>query len=397
MALVRESSLDEMYVHINSLFYGRNRRTEGGLDRALLRALAEHGSAILASSHKRHITTSSAEAVRDHGLRSLAWLFTAAGQVGFSSVEDLIWDKYPYACPYCLQCPHVDGNCKDPARPSKSVPVDWAALAQTRAQHETSRPHSIVEWLTMFDTIYGDGQLDLEDTIRNAARRFLEEGFELATAVRVDGTSQNQEWADCIAWIVKILVRNEQRAEGGRSDPYSRARAIDSLADELLKKYVACPDCNSSPCRCTSTTDAVMQRAMIDLAPPLDYVSARRNITKASAFFRFGSISLEIDDQRYDLSAGDVADIDRFLQEIQLQLEIVQSEEPSDDLDELIDLLSAANRGEAPMIKALEAVERWKAGNTYRLAAIVLKAAATKAAVDRLGVVAAALGSAFSQ
>src|SRR3989442_11422175 len=50
--------------------------------------------------------------VEDALCKSLGWFFPLLAKFRVKSVENLVFRKYPYACPYCRQCPHKDAICK---------------------------------------------------------------------------------------------------------------------------------------------------------------------------------------------------------------------------------------------------------------------------------------------
>src|SRR5262249_38672351 len=44
--------------------------------------------------------------------KALGWYFPLLSKLRIRSVEDLVYRKYPYACPYCRLTPHRDSPCK---------------------------------------------------------------------------------------------------------------------------------------------------------------------------------------------------------------------------------------------------------------------------------------------
>ena len=53
---------------------------------------------------KRESTT-----IEDALCKALGWYFPLLAKFKVASVEELIFRKFPYACPYCRECPHSDG------------------------------------------------------------------------------------------------------------------------------------------------------------------------------------------------------------------------------------------------------------------------------------------------
>lgn len=53
--------------------------------------------------------------------KALGWYFPLMAKFGVRSVEELVYRKYPYVCPYCRRCPHVDSECKQARRTIRTV------------------------------------------------------------------------------------------------------------------------------------------------------------------------------------------------------------------------------------------------------------------------------------
>jgi hypothetical protein len=111
--------------------------------------------------------------------KALGWYFPLLAKFKVASVEELVFRKYPYACPYCRSCPHVDGKCKTIKGTAKTV--DHKALRKSFAENTTIRPWGLNEWQEMFDKIY---PRNLDNPSRSIVGLFEELG-ELAEAVRV--------------------------------------------------------------------------------------------------------------------------------------------------------------------------------------------------------------------
>src|SRR5262245_1013600 len=58
--------------------------------------------------------------------KALGWYFPLMAKFRIRSVEELIFRKFPYACPYCRLAPHQDIPCKQ-VKGTKST-VDHSAL-----------------------------------------------------------------------------------------------------------------------------------------------------------------------------------------------------------------------------------------------------------------------------
>ncbi len=111
--------------------------------------------------------------------KALGWYFPLMAKLKVRSVEEVIYRKYPYACPYCRQLPHVDSKCKTVYGTIRTV--DHGALRQKYLDNRAMRPRGVGEWQEMFGRIYPRG---LDESARSVVGLFEELG-ELAEAVRV--------------------------------------------------------------------------------------------------------------------------------------------------------------------------------------------------------------------
>ena len=111
--------------------------------------------------------------------KALGWFFPLLAKFKISSVEELIFRKYPYACPYCRETPHVDAKCKTVIGTKRTV--DHPAIAKKYVENARMRPVGIGDWQGMFEKIY---PRNLDDSSRSVVALFEELG-ELAEAVRV--------------------------------------------------------------------------------------------------------------------------------------------------------------------------------------------------------------------
>jgi hypothetical protein len=84
--------------------------------------------------------------------KALGWYFPLMAKFKVSSIEEIIFRKYPYVCPYCRLKPHEDIVCKTTRGTSKTV--DHVALRNAYQANTTLRPTTINEWQLMFQAIY---------------------------------------------------------------------------------------------------------------------------------------------------------------------------------------------------------------------------------------------------
>jgi len=113
--------------------------------------------------------------------KALGWYFPLMAKFKVSSVEGLVFRKYPAVCPYCRLSPHQDLVCKTTRGTSKTV--DHDALRQARNTNAPAIPGTLNEWQHMFAAIY-PRQMDDARSGRSIIG-LLEELGELAEAVRV--------------------------------------------------------------------------------------------------------------------------------------------------------------------------------------------------------------------
>jgi hypothetical protein len=75
--------------------------------------------------------------------KALGWFFPLMAKFRVASVEELVFRKFPYACPYCRQRPHDDGRCKTVRGTTRTV--DHAAVRALYQQNANKRPVALKE------------------------------------------------------------------------------------------------------------------------------------------------------------------------------------------------------------------------------------------------------------
>jgi NTP pyrophosphatase (non-canonical NTP hydrolase) len=173
--------------------------------------------------------------------KALGWYFPLMAKFKLRSVEELIYRKYPYACPYCRQTPHVDSKCKTVYGTKRTV--NHASLREKYTENRKLRPHGIGDWQEMFAKIYPRG---LEESARSVVGLFEELG-ELAEAVRVFDRYPKYfvgEAADVFSYLMGLA--NEHALQRERDDLGSF-----DLESEFLKRYPGlCVQCGYQVCIC---------------------------------------------------------------------------------------------------------------------------------------------------
>jgi len=188
--------------------------------------------------------------------KALGWYFPLLAKLRVRSVEELVFRKYPYVCPYCRLAPHEDAPCKRARGTTRTV--DHQALRRCYDANQTLRPRSLSQWQAMFQKIY---PRDLDDRGRSMIGLFEEVG-ELAEAVRVFEQHPKYfagEAADVFSYLMGIA--NEISVRMAQDDqPFL-------LDDEFIKRYPGlCPQCGSQICICPPVPEGTVGRLSKELS-----------------------------------------------------------------------------------------------------------------------------------
>ena len=107
--------------------------------------------------------------------KCFAWYCGLSQQLGLIDLEQVMWSKYPYACPYCLKRPCVCGPILGK--------LDEAAMLRAAQENARDRPNSLDEWQAMFSRIYGERNSKMRPA--EVMAKILEELGELSEAIRI--------------------------------------------------------------------------------------------------------------------------------------------------------------------------------------------------------------------
>lgn len=225
-------SLDEWYVSVNKIYWNRNYYQ--GVTHTFSHLVEVIGGLSLLASEKKKSNVKP----ENYMIKALAWWFALCGKLGINSVEDMLWDKFPHICPYCLLCPHYDRTCKEKKQENKGP--EWTTIKKLGTSRK--KPKTVGDWQLMFDEIYPVSQTD---DYKSVFARLVEELGELAEAVRVFPAEPGyflSEACDVFAWLMRIqnIFDNIQSNEFG--DTLNRGLAI-NYPD-------ICIDCKQSVCSC---------------------------------------------------------------------------------------------------------------------------------------------------
>jgi hypothetical protein len=187
--------------------------------------------------------------------KALGWYFPLLGKVRISSLESLLFRKFPGVCPYCRRCPHDEENCKH-VKGIEST-VSHAEVTQIFQNEWPNRPRGLDDWQLMFNQIY---PRSLDDNVRSRVSLFEELG-ELAEAVRVFDSHPHYflgEAADTFSYIMGLANEHQMReAENNREFSFER---------EFLSRYPGlCLQCGSRVCICPAIPAATVGRMAKEL------------------------------------------------------------------------------------------------------------------------------------
>lgn len=187
--------------------------------------------------------------------KALAWYFPMLSQLRVASVEELVFRKFPYVCPYCRRCPHDDEICKEVRGTERTV--DHPALRGKYSENKHLWPATLNDWQRMFMKIY---PRSLYDKGRSTLG-LLEELGELAEAIRVFDRYPKYfagEAADVFSYIMGFA--NEFGLRERKQD-----REF-SLQDAFLERYPGlCRDCGYSVCACPAIPESTVGRLSKEL------------------------------------------------------------------------------------------------------------------------------------
>jgi NTP pyrophosphatase (non-canonical NTP hydrolase) len=193
--------------------------------------------------------------ITDALCKALGWYFPLMAKMRVKSIEDLIYRKYPYACPYCGLAPHRDAECK---LVQGLRTLDHARLRRLYRENSGRRPISLNEWQHMFQEIY---PREADDRGRSTIGLFEELG-ELAEAIRVFEKHPMYflgEAADIFSYLMGIANEHALRLAQEHNEEFS-------FEIEFLKRYPGlCMQCGSRTCICPAIPEVTVGRMAKEL------------------------------------------------------------------------------------------------------------------------------------
>ncbi len=211
--------------------------------------------------------------------KALGWYFPLMAKFKITSIEELIFRKFPYSCPYCRETPHRDAKCKNVKGTAKSV--DHSALKAKYIEHHAKRPVGINDWQKMFNEIY---PRDVEATARSIVGLFEEIG-ELAEAIRVFERYPKYlagEAADVFSYLMGLANEYDLQIQQEGQPSFD-------LQSEYLQRFPGlCVQCGYPVCVCPLVPDSTVGR----MAKELDLRADDHLFVASIEFFREQAIQV---------------------------------------------------------------------------------------------------------
>ena len=242
--------LDEWYRSLNQIYWGRNYYADAD---SIFAHLAEvvGGLSLLASGKVKPGVNPEL-----HVPKAVAWWLALCGKLNVRSVEDMLWDKFPAVCPYCLQPTHDSVDCGR-AKATGSGP-GWSQLR--KIGEGRARPSSLGAWQRMFYEIY---KIEQTDSAEKTFARLCEELGELAEAVRVFTSRPTyflSEACDVFAWLMRVQNQIEAKKGVRRSD---LGAALEQQFSSRYPDY--CTDCRRPRGNCPPILESTIGRIAHDV------------------------------------------------------------------------------------------------------------------------------------
>jgi NTP pyrophosphatase (non-canonical NTP hydrolase) len=192
--------------------------------------------------------------------KALAWWFALCGKVGIKSASEVLWGKFPAACPYCLSEEHKPEACRERKKASRGP--DWKLVATLGERNASKRPRTLAEWQRMFAMIYPSSSTEDFPAV---FAKLMEEIGELAEALRVFPAAPGyflSEAADVFAWLMKLNNVIEYQAETPIGD-----RGV-LLQSTFAAAYPGrCIDCSAAICTCAPILASTIGRIAHEVPP----------------------------------------------------------------------------------------------------------------------------------
>lgn len=249
--LLEDQGLDAWYRRVNRIYLDRNFYRDPF---SVFTHLSEvvGGLSLLASEKQKSDVVPEA-----YVAKALAWWMALCGRVGVVSVEDLIWSKFPYVCPYCLSEPHRPAKCKETKQSSRGP--DWSEVQSSGARNRQKRPERLGDWQRMFADIY---PVSGTEAYPQTFARFTEEMGELAEALRVLPIAPGyfvSEASDVFAWLMHLQELIYEKTDVPVAD---RGKSLEGAFEASYPGK--CKDCGNPVCTCPPILPSTLGRIAHD-------------------------------------------------------------------------------------------------------------------------------------
>jgi nucleoside phosphorylase/NTP pyrophosphatase (non-canonical NTP hydrolase) len=244
--------LDDLYLMVSSIYAEQNAQRPPSATFSHFVETCGMLSVIDRKKKREDIT------IVDALCKSLGWYFPLLAKFRVVSVEELVYRKFPYTCPYCRALPHRDVICKTTQGTESSV--NHHALNEHYHRNNMQRPRRLNEWQLMFDRIY---PRDLNSIgVGRSSLGLLEEVGELAEAVRVFDKHPKYfagEAADVFSYIMGMANEYQLITQRDELPPFD-------FEAEFLRRYPGlCLQCGHESCICPSVPESTVGRLSKEL------------------------------------------------------------------------------------------------------------------------------------
>ena len=242
---MRGVRLDDLYKMIAYIYGDRNRLCHASM---IFIHLVE--SCGMLAAHDRKKKRDAIE-IGDALCKALGWYLALMAKFHVKSVEELVYRKFPLACPYCLSAPHREVACK--LGQDIGLTVDSVSVRALYRQNADRRPATLNEWQSMFQRIYPRKA----DERGRSTVGLLEEIGELAEALRMHRRHPKYflgEAADTFSYLMGIANEHALRLRRDKN-------VVFSLEEEFLARYPGlCLQCGYRVCACPAAPGAAASR-----------------------------------------------------------------------------------------------------------------------------------------
>lgn len=117
-----------------------------------------------------------------------AWYCSLVRVLNIEKLEDEVWRKFPYICPFCSSSTCECESLSDPEM------LDQGRLSAAAERNSSKRPGDLKDWQELFDEVYDQsssgllpvlGEQSYERRLERACLKLHEERTELAEAIRL--------------------------------------------------------------------------------------------------------------------------------------------------------------------------------------------------------------------